>query len=248
MLHYFIGRADLRVTGPSRRALLMGVAALAFTGPLARRAGAQTAAAPVTPGAQNTRLRAATAQRIELAGPTPVALFQNLLPGPVLRVKRGMPLAVTVDNGLETPLSLNWQGVRVPNAQDGVPGLTGTAIAKGESRDISFSPPDAGTFLYRAFEPGLAHRALAGSLIVEETDTPEFAGDYVAMIQSWAPDPTMKVPLLTVNGAVSPTIEAPAGAPPSSRPGGVWTSPWMWGPLTPSWWRPKLQTCRSNWC
>ncbi|OYW39390.1 MAG: hypothetical protein B7Z45_04610, partial [Azorhizobium sp. 12-66-6] len=168
--------------------------------------------APVTPGAQNTRLRAATAQRIELAGPTPVALFQNLLPGPVLRVKRGMPLAVTVDNGLETPLSLNWQGVRVPNAQDGVPGLTGTAIAKGESRDISFSPPDAGTFLYRAFEPGLAHRALAGSLIVEETDTPEFAGDYVAMIQSWAPDPTMKVPLLTVNGAVSPTIEAPAGA------------------------------------
>jgi len=201
----------LRVTGPSRRALLTGAATLAFSGPFVRFAAAQAPAAPAAAAAQNTRLRAATAPRIELAGPTPVALFQNLLPGPVLRVKRGAPLAVTVENALDTPLSLNWQGVRVPNAQDGVPGLTGTAIAKGESRDISFAPPDAGTFLYRAFEPALAHRALAGALIVEETQAPDFAGDYVALIQSWSPDPTMKVPLLTVNGAVSPTLEAPAG-------------------------------------
>ncbi len=149
-------------------------------------------------------------ERIELGGQTPLALFQNLLPGPVLRVKHGEKLTATVENTIETPLSINWQGVRVPNALDGVPGLTGEAIAKGASADISFAPPDAGTYLYRAFQPELAQRALAGALIVEEPGTSAYASDHVLLIQSWAPDPTTKVPLLTVNGAVSPTFEAPA--------------------------------------
>lgn len=200
----------MRVCGPSRRSVLTGTAALALGSVLPRLAFAQaTPAAPAT--AQMTRLRVAAMQRIELGGSTPLALFQNLLPGPVLRVKHGDKLAVTVENTLENPLSINWQGVRVPNALDGVPGLTGEAIAKGASADISFAPPDAGTYLYRAFQPELAQRALAGALVVEEPGTSPYASDHVLLIQSWAPDPTMKVPLLTVNGAVSPTFEAPAG-------------------------------------
>lgn len=195
--------------GLSRRSVLAGSAAVALggaLGPLMPRPAAAQAAA----GDALTRLKVTSLQRIELGGQMPLALFQNLLPGPVLRVKRGDKLAVSVENTLATPLSINWQGVRVPNALDGVPGLTGTAIAKDQTADIAFAPPDSGTYLYRAFQPELAHRALAGALIVTEDGPSPYAADHVLLIQSWAPDPTMKVPLLTVNGAVSPTFEAPA--------------------------------------
>lgn len=199
----------MRVRGPSRRAVLTGTAALALGSLMPRLAAAQ--ATPQAPASPLTRLKVTSVERIELGGQKPLALFQNTLPGPVLRVKRGDKLAVAVENTIETPLSINWQGVRLPNALDGVPGLTGSAIAKDASADIAFAPPDAGTFLYRAFQPELAHRALAGALIVEEPGASPFDAEQVMLIQSWSPDPTMTVPLLTVNGAVSPTIEGPAG-------------------------------------
>lgn len=195
--------------GLSRRSVLAGTAAVALGGALAPLLP-RSAAAQAATGDALTRLKVTSVQRIELGGQTPLALFQNLIPGPVLRVKRGDKLAVSVENTLDTPLSLNWQGVRVPNALDGVPGLTGTAITKDQTAEIAFTPPDAGTYLYRAFQPELAHRALAGALVVTEDGPSPYAADHVLLIQSWAPDPTMKVPLLTVNGAVSPTFEAPA--------------------------------------
>lgn len=157
------------------------------------------------------RLRAASVERIELGGAKPLELFQNLLPGPVLRVKRGAPLSAIVDNALAAPLSVVFPGVRAPQAVAGIEGLTGEALNPTGSREISFAPPDAGTYLYRAFAPDQMLRGLVGALVVEEAEPSPFAADQALVIQSFSPDATMKVPLLTVNGAVSPTIEAPAG-------------------------------------
>lgn len=194
----------LRYHGPSRRSVLAGAAALAVSGALPRLARAQTSGGAV-------RLKAASVERIELGGSKPLELFQNLLPGPVLRVKRGATLAALVDNALSAPLSVVFPGVRSVEAAAGIQGLTGEAVAPTGSRDISFIPPDAGSYFYRAFAPEQALRGLVGALIVEEADPSPFASDQALVIQSFSPDPTMKVPLLTVNGAVSPTLEAPAG-------------------------------------
>ncbi|OZA99745.1 MAG: hypothetical protein B7X67_21125, partial [Rhizobiales bacterium 39-66-18] len=163
----------MRVPAPSRRAVLTGAAALALSVPFARAAGAQ----PATPPDTANRLKAADAVRIELGGQSSIALFGESIPGPVLRVKRGAPFAVNVENTIDAPLSLHWQGVRVPNAVDGVPGLTGSAIANGETRGIAFTPPDAGTFLYRAFVPERASRSLVGAFIVEEAQPSPFSAD-----------------------------------------------------------------------
>ncbi|MFG1464810.1 multicopper oxidase family protein [Xanthobacter sp. DSM 24535] len=201
----------MRVSAPSRRAVLSGAAALAFSAPFARTSFAQAPASVPTPQDTANRLKAANTVRIELGGQTPMPLFGESIPGPLLRVKRGAPFAVNVENAIGAPLSLHWQGVRLPNALDGVPGLTGTAIAPGEKRDIAFTPPDAGTFLYRAFVPEQAARSLVGAFVVEEPGASPFSTDLTLLVQAWSPDPTMKVPLLTVNGAVSPTLEAPAG-------------------------------------
>ncbi|WP_341989813.1 multicopper oxidase domain-containing protein [Azorhizobium sp. AG788] len=197
----------MRVPLFSRRAALTGAAALTLSGALPRLASAQTAA-PASP----VSLKAAAASRIELAGSKPLDLFADALPGPTLRVKKGAPLSVVAANDLKTPFDLTWHGVRVPNALDGVPGLTGPAIAPGQNRPLSFTPPDAGTFWYHAFDPAQANRALSGALIVDEPGPSPFGADHVMFIQTWAPDPSMTVPLITVNGAVSPTLQAPAAA------------------------------------
>ncbi|QTL02555.1 multicopper oxidase family protein [Aquabacter sp. L1I39] len=194
----------LRYWDPSRRSVLAGAAALIASGALPRLAVAQPAAGPV-------RLKAASVERIELGGSKPLELFQNLLPGPVLRVKRGASLAALVDNTLKAPLSVVFPGVRTADAVAGIQGFTGEAVAPTGSKDISFAPPDAGSFFYRAFDPAQMLRGLVGALIVEENEPSPFAADQALVIQSFSPDPTMKVPLLTVNGAVSPTIESPAG-------------------------------------
>src|SRR5437016_21907 len=80
------------------------------------------------------------------AGPTPIRGFEGTVPGPLLRVKRGEELKVRLVNELVTDMSVHWHGVRVPNAMDGVPGLTQAAIAPGDSFDYRFTPPDAGTY------------------------------------------------------------------------------------------------------
>ncbi|MGU3493822.1 multicopper oxidase family protein [Xanthobacteraceae bacterium A53D] len=196
----------------SRRAALAGAAALLAGSALPRLGHAQTPPAQPTPTPAGTLLRAGDSERMVLAGPDPVALFDKALPGPVLRVKRGQPMSVTVANDLAVPLDITWHGIRLPNALDGVPGLTGPSIARGETRDIRIAPPDAGTFWYHAFDASLTRRALAGALIVEEDSPPAYGADHVMLIQTWGADPTTQIPLITVNGRLAVTLEAPAAS------------------------------------
>src|SRR3954470_18982376 len=50
--------------------------------------------------------------------------YDGMVPGPALRVGRGEELRVRLVNDLATPTTVHWQGVRLPNAMDGVPALT----------------------------------------------------------------------------------------------------------------------------
>src|SRR2546423_14485251 len=69
--------------------------------------------------------------------------------GPTLRVKRGEEVSVRLVNETSEPAALHWHGVRLPNAMDGVPGLTQEVVAPGAAFDYRFTPPDARTFWYR---------------------------------------------------------------------------------------------------
>ena len=110
---------------------------------------------------------------------------EGLAPGPVLKVTQGQPLKVRIVNGLPDPTTVHWQGVRVPNAMDGTV-LTQQPIPPGGSFDYVFTPPDAGTFLYR---PGISaatqlDRGLHGALVVEEAEPSGFE-DVVMVIDDW---------------------------------------------------------------
>jgi FtsP/CotA-like multicopper oxidase with cupredoxin domain len=79
---------------------------------------------------------------------TTVWAYEGIVPGPELRVRQGQAVRITVANKLNEDTTVHWHGIRLPNAMDGVPGLTQKPIKPGESFLYEFTPPDAGTFWY----------------------------------------------------------------------------------------------------
>ncbi|MFG1400725.1 multicopper oxidase family protein [Xanthobacter sediminis] len=185
----------------SRRTVLKGAAALSCSSlilpALTPPAAAQGQGGP-------NALRAAEGSLPELAGQGQLALFNQALPGPVLRVKKGAALSVSLENAMKENLSLVWQGVRTAAGTD----PSAPVVAAGAKADIGFTPRDAGTFWYHAADPALARRALAGALVVEEEGAPAYESDHVLFIQSFPPETGL--PLFPVNGAISPTFQGPA--------------------------------------
>ena len=165
-----------------------------------------------------------------LPGATTLVLsYGDGFPGPVLRVRQGEPLRARLVNRLDAPTTIHWHGVRLPNAMDGVPTLTQPPVAPGDEFVYEFTPPDAGTFWYHPHYDSLVqlNRGLAGALIVEERELPQFDADLLFVIKDWNLDdagrfmaPTTPKAaaragtfgsLHTVNGAIESSYGIPAG-------------------------------------
>ncbi|MFG1427238.1 multicopper oxidase family protein [Roseixanthobacter glucoisosaccharinicivorans] len=191
----------------TRRTLLTGLAAGALTGFLPQRLGQAAAAtdprAPVQPLALTPRISPRT-----LLGPGTQAqdlyLFNDTI-FPIVRARRGTRLKVAVDNRLPVGTTVHWHGIRLPNPQDGVPGLTQDLIpANGGQFTYEVPLPDAGTYFFHPHcdETGQVGRGLAGVLIVEDEEKLPFQAEHVLVIKDWrlAPDGSF-LPFLTEEGA-----------------------------------------------
>jgi FtsP/CotA-like multicopper oxidase with cupredoxin domain len=121
---------------------------------------------------------------------TAVWAYDGTVPGPEIRVRQGEPIRVVVSNKLDEDTTVHWHGIRLPNAMDGVPGLTQKPIRSGESFVYAFTPPDAGTFWYHPHADTLQQlgRGLAGALIVEEREPVAVDRDLLWFIEDWRLD------------------------------------------------------------
>ena len=120
------------------------------------------------PGPQPVRDFVLTA-RPGLVDGHPVETFDGTVPGPELRVVQGDRVRVTLVNRLPVATTLHWHGVRVPNAEDGVAGLTQDAVAPGALFTYEFVAADAGTYWYHSHQDtgNQIAAGLFGALIVE---------------------------------------------------------------------------------
>lgn len=163
-----------------RRELLQTLAcAPALTAPIFARA-----ATPRTLSAAPATLAAAGQPAL------PVWAYEGQVPGPVLRFRRGAVLDLTLHNQLPDPSTIHWHGIRLPNAMDGVPGLTQAPVAPGERFPYRFALPDAGTYWYHPHlgTPEQVDRGLAGALIVEDDAPPPVDLDLVWLLDDWRLD------------------------------------------------------------
>jgi FtsP/CotA-like multicopper oxidase with cupredoxin domain len=82
--------------------------------------------------------------------------YNGTVPGPEIRVPYGQKVRVVVKNDLPEPTTVHWHGIAVPNAMDGVPGITQEPIAPGATFTYEFrARPTApsskgGTFMYHS--------------------------------------------------------------------------------------------------
>ena len=132
--------------------------------------------------------------KVELvSGVTVDALTYNgQVPGPTIRVTEGDTLRATLRNELDEPTSIHWHGLHVPNAMDGVPGVTQEAVAPGASFTYEFVVSHAGTFMYHSHQNAAEQvdAGLYGVLIVDpqavEGRAPTvFDAEYTMMLSAW---------------------------------------------------------------
>lgn len=144
-------------------------AALAGAGALAASAAAPQVRRSERAAVRELQLTAA-ATEIEFGplGRRAIWTYDGRYPGPEIRVREGERLRVVVENRLREPTTVHWHGVPVPNAMDGVPGLTQAPIAPGASFTYEFDASPAGTYLYHSHQGLQIDRGLAGALVVEE--------------------------------------------------------------------------------
>ena len=131
----------------------------------------------------------ARAQNVTLASGRVIEGYtlNGTTPGPTITARQGQLVAVRVVNeSVPDGLTIHWHGVDVPNAADGVAGVTQDAIDVGDEYTYRFVARDAGTYWYHSHQ--LSHeqvqRGLLGALVVEPqaASTPLEDADVLAMV------------------------------------------------------------------
>ncbi len=194
----------------SRRALLKGtgqagLAALALTaGSRALLHGQRAAAQDTGDSVRELHLEARQVMWELAPGKRIKAMTYNgQVPGPELRLHEGERVRVIFTNRMAEPTTLHWHGVDVPNAMDGVPGLTQKPVAPGETFVYKFEARPAGTRWYHTHFASATQLDLGlyAPLIIEpaQSDPFPFDREYTLVLDDWA---TGKGPALprTVEG------------------------------------------------
>jgi FtsP/CotA-like multicopper oxidase with cupredoxin domain len=120
--------------------------------------------------------------------------YNGQVPGPELHVTEGKRVKITFTNKLPGATTIHWHGIDVPNALDGVPGLTQPAVKPGETFVYEFVATPAGTRFYHTHgsqmgldEATQMDRGLYGAFIIEPRgEKPSYDREYTIILDDWA--------------------------------------------------------------
>jgi len=125
--------------------------------------------------------------------------YNGQIPGPELRVQEGDRVRVTFKNELPVATAIHWHGVDVPNAMDGVPGVTQEPVQPGHTFVYEFIAKPAGTRFYHTHGSGMGDEAmqmdmgLSGAFIIEPHGKPQYDREYTLILDDWVwPSPSME--------------------------------------------------------
>lgn len=137
----------------------------------------------------------------------PYAPGETLSPPIVLT--RGEPMVIGVRNDIEESIAIHWHGIELESFNDGVPGWSGQSgqvmppVLPGQTFDVNFTPPRAGTFIYHTH--GHDSRQLVsgmyGALVVLEPGARyDPAQDHIVLLGGAGPG----VPAVEMNRSTNP--------------------------------------------
>jgi nitrite reductase (NO-forming) len=108
--------------------------------------------------------------------------FAGKVPGPVIHVRQGQLVKVTLRNSSPMPHSVDFHAARI------APNVAFSDVAPGASKTFSFRATDPGVFMYHCgTAPAFVHIAngMYGAIVVEPANLPKADIEYVLVSNEW---------------------------------------------------------------
>ncbi|MBQ1542636.1 MAG: copper resistance system multicopper oxidase [Caulobacteraceae bacterium] len=116
------------------------------------------------------------------------ATVNGLSPGPLIRLKEGQKVRLSVTNRLAEETSIHWHGLLVPFQMDGVPGVSFPGIKPGETFVYEFTVRQSGTYWYHSHSGLQEAEGLYGPIVIDpkEAEPAPFDREHVVVLADFS--------------------------------------------------------------
>ncbi|HKR93230.1 copper resistance system multicopper oxidase [Novosphingobium sp.] len=116
--------------------------------------------------------------------PARTVSINGTVPAPLLRLRQGQKLRLTVENALDEETSIHWHGLLVPFQMDGVPGVSFPGIKPHSSFTYEFTIEQAGTYWYHSHSGLQEFMGMYGPIVIDPAgaEPAPFDRDHVVML------------------------------------------------------------------
>ena len=114
--------------------------------------------------------------------------INGTVPGPLLRLKQGQNVRLSVRNDLEEDTSIHWHGVLVPFQMDGVPGVTFPGIKPGQTFVYEFPIIQSGTYWYHSHSGLQEQEGHYGPIVIDPVgeDPIQYDREHVVVLSDYS--------------------------------------------------------------
>jgi len=120
--------------------------------------------------------------------------YNGTSPGPLLRMKEGVPVTVNVTNDTDVPETVHFHGLLIPSEVDGSEEEGTPVVPPHGKRSYTFTPTPAGTRWYHTHTMSMddlhrgAYTGMFGFLIVEGANNPgRYDQEHYLALRDWEP-------------------------------------------------------------
>jgi CopA family copper-resistance protein len=108
---------------------------------------------------------------------TPAIGVNGTVPAPLIRLKEGQKVRLSVTNNLNEDSSIHWHGLLVPFPMDGVPGISFPGIKARSTFVYEFPIIQAGTYWYHSHSGEQEQEGLYGPIVIDPAGADPIAFD-----------------------------------------------------------------------
>lgn len=115
--------------------------------------------------------------------------INGTVPAPLIRLREGQNVRLSVTNHLKEDTSIHWHGLIVPFQMDGVPGVSFPGIAPGETFTYEFPIRQSGTYWYHSHSGMQEAMGHYGPIVIDPagTDPVQATREHVIVLSDWSP-------------------------------------------------------------
>lgn len=136
---------------------------------------------------EDIRLTIATTNFSVDGRPRQAVAVNGTIPAPLIRLKEGQNVRLTVENRLNEDTSIHWHGFIVPFQMDGVPGISFPGIRPGQNFTYEFPIKQSGTYWYHSHSGLQEQLGHYGPIVIDPAgpDPVAYDREHVIVLSDW---------------------------------------------------------------